>query len=157
MKAKPGVPGIVLPVKLRSTVNLREHWRVRAARARTARHTAALVVRAHLAHLWGIHPAGVLRVRLTWVHHRLADTDNLASAFKAVRDGIADAFGLDDGDRRLVWEYRQERGAPQVRVEVLAYNARLEDEHRRAVDAANQKLERSAAHLLGARRTRGAK
>ena len=154
MKAKPGVPGIVLPVKLRSTINLREHWRVRAARAKATRHTSALVVRAHLG---GKLPAGVLRVRLTWVHHRLADTDNLATAFKAVRDGIADALGLDDGDRRLVWEYRQERGAPQVRVEVLAYNARLEDEHRKTVDAANQKLERSAAHLLGARRTRGAK
>jgi len=153
MKAKPGVTGIVLPVKLRSTVNLREHWRVRAARAKATRHTAALVVRAHLG---GRLPAGVLRVRLTWVHHRLADTDNLAVAFKAVRDGIADAFGLDDGDRRLVWEYRQERGRPQVLVEVLAYNAKLEAEHRRAVEAANAKLERSAASLLG-RRVRGAR
>ena len=33
--------------------------------------------------------------------------DNLTAGFKAVRDGIADALGLDDRDGRLRWHYEQ--------------------------------------------------
>lgn len=37
------------------------------------------------------------------------DDDNLRSALKAVRDGIAEALGIDDGARCLVWSYQQAR------------------------------------------------
>jgi len=40
---------------------------------------------------------------------RKMDDDNLGGAFKAVRDGIADALQIDDGDERLSWIPRQER------------------------------------------------
>jgi hypothetical protein len=42
------------------------------------------------------------------------DGDNLQSAFKATRDGVADWLGVDDGDPRLDWQYRQRKGAAKV-------------------------------------------
>ena len=42
---------------------------------------------------------------------RRFDKDNLDSGYKHVRDGIADAYGIDDRESELVqWEYKQERG-----------------------------------------------
>jgi len=38
---------------------------------------------------------------------RVLDDDNLPSAFKGLRDAIAKSIGVDDGDRRYRWEYRQ--------------------------------------------------
>ena len=46
-------------------------------------------------------------------------------AHKAVRDGIADALEVDDGDTRLTWKYAQEKGKPKeyaVRVALLEHN-----------------------------------
>lgn len=40
--------------------------------------------------------------------------DNLTAGFKAVRDGIADALGLDDRDGRLRWHYEQVKRGPKV-------------------------------------------
>ena len=40
----------------------------------------------------------------------------LIGSLKAVRDGVADALSLDDGDPRLTWEYRQETGPFGVRI-----------------------------------------
>ena len=44
--------------------------------------------------------------------YTMATSDNLAAALKHVRDGVADALGMDDGDPRLVWLYGQRRGRP---------------------------------------------
>lgn len=41
---------------------------------------------------------------------RMLDSDNLAGAFKAVRDGVAEAMGIDDGSERLEWRYAQTQG-----------------------------------------------
>ena len=52
---------------------------------------------------------------------RRLDSDNLASACKNARDGIAAALGVDDGDERIEWRYEQEpckRGEQRVRVVV---------------------------------------
>lgn len=38
---------------------------------------------------------------------RRMDDDNLAHAFKPLRDAIADWIGIDDGSSRLRWEYGQ--------------------------------------------------
>lgn len=35
------------------------------------------------------------------------DSDNLQSACKGLRDGIADTLGVDDRDPRVRWEYAQ--------------------------------------------------
>lgn len=37
---------------------------------------------------------------------RLLDDDNLATGAKPLRDSIASGLGIDDGDRRIRWQYR---------------------------------------------------
>lgn len=48
-------------------------------------------------------------VTLTRLGPRKLDSDNLAGSFKAIRDGVADALGIDDGSELIQWEYRQEK------------------------------------------------
>lgn len=38
------------------------------------------------------------------------DDDNLAYAFKYIRDGVAEALGVDDGSQAITFEYRQQLG-----------------------------------------------
>lgn len=51
---------------------------------------------------------------------RLLDDDNLATGAKPLRDGIAAGLGIDDGDRRIRWQYRsiETTGEPGVIVTV---------------------------------------
>lgn len=84
-----------------------------------------LVTRAALAKspAW---PKGVLALEVRLTRHAPSkglDDDNLRSAFKAIRDGIADALRIDDGDRRIRFEYDQKRapaGVYFVLVEIRA-------------------------------------
>jgi crossover junction endodeoxyribonuclease RusA len=46
-------------------------------------------------------------VRFTRHGKRTLDDDNLPTAFKHIRDGVADAIGIDDGSARYTWEYAQ--------------------------------------------------
>jgi hypothetical protein len=59
-------------------------------------------------------PSARYRVLMTRIAPRMLDSDNLASGFKAARDGIADAMGIDDGSPRIDWQVAQERGAVGV-------------------------------------------
>lgn len=62
-----------------------------------------------------------VRVKLTRIGRKEMDGDNLQGALKAVRDGIADAIEIDDGDKRMTWDYAQEIGKGySVRVEISA-------------------------------------
>jgi hypothetical protein len=91
-------------------------WRKRARITKSEREQAALMCRCNL-----VVPHFPCVVRLTRVGPRKLDSDNVATAFKATRDGIADWLQVDDGDESLVtWEYGQERGAYAVRVEVVS-------------------------------------
>ena len=110
---------IELPIRTWSEPNVRAHWAKRARRAREQRRVARAYARAALA----AHgpTCAPLTVTLTRLAARKLDSDNLAAALKAVRDGVADALGMDDGDERLTWRYAQEklpRGQYTVRVEV---------------------------------------
>lgn len=54
--------------------------------------------------------------------NRALDSDNLASALKAVRDGVADWLKIDDGNPGIRWVVEQEPARPRVygvRIEVL--------------------------------------
>ena len=55
-------------------------------------------------------------VRLVRVSPRLLDNDNLSSCFKSVRDGIADAFGIDDRDPRVRYVPDQTKGPEALEV-----------------------------------------
>lgn len=90
-----------LPLRVESVANLREHWSVKAKRAKAHR-KAAIVVPAKL-------PLPTI-VYLTRIAPRPLDDDNLASAFKALRDGIADRFGVPDNHPDLTFHYCQRKG-----------------------------------------------
>jgi|SRR5690348_1902505 len=92
-----------LPLRLESVANLREHWTKRAKRAKAHR-MAALAIPAHPL------PCVVWIVRIA---PRALDDDNLRSAAKALRDGIADRLGVKDNDPRVEWRYLQIRTAPK--------------------------------------------
>lgn len=111
-----------IPMRLPSVANLREHWAKKAKRVAAQRGVVRLVLATRLLpHRQ--HLASAYVVTLTRVSERELDDDNLASAFKAVRDEVAHLLGLDDRDRRLAWLYRQEkakRGMHSVRIHVEA-------------------------------------
>ncbi len=96
--------------------NAKGHWRGKASRAKHQRGTAALMARVKL----GARCPVPRLVRITRISPRVLDSDNLASALKHLRDGIADVVcGGDDSDARgCVWLVAQERGPVGVRVEV---------------------------------------
>lgn len=97
-------------LRIISTINRREHWTVRAKRNREQRKLA-----------WGTMAecrvpqpdAAIITLERRYPNHlKPMDSDNLAISFKAVRDGIADYLGIDDGSARLLWRYTQ---TPAVR------------------------------------------
>lgn len=106
---------IVLPIKIVSELNLREHWTKKHARHKK------LHKRIWLAFLpyrgWIELPCCITLMR---VSPRSLDEDNLMGAFKTIRDYIADqiipglAMGRADGDPRITWIYMQEKSAPKT-------------------------------------------
>lgn len=103
----------ILPLRIESCANLREHWAKRAKRAKAHR-TAALAIPKH--------PLPCT-VTITRIAPRRLDDDNLAGGCKALRDGIADRLGVADNDPRVQWHYAQEKGKPKeyaVRVSIAA-------------------------------------
>lgn len=48
-----------------------------------------------------------LVVSLIALRRRPLDPDNNAGSFKHLQDAIAASLGLDDGDKRLTWQYQQ--------------------------------------------------
>ncbi len=108
-----------LPIRTRSVSNLREHWAVRAKRSKEERWLARIGLQQVLTGLaddrlrsWrrDYHTGGRIEILLVRVGPRPLDSDNLAISCKGVRDGIADAIGLDDGAPGLIWTYAQEKG-----------------------------------------------
>lgn len=100
-----------LPIKTVSEANRRDHFMVRARRVKEQRRTAAMLVPR-----FGL-PCVVTLVR---IGPKALDTDNLAGALKAVRDGVADRLGIQDNDPRVVWKYGQKRGEYGVEITLEA-------------------------------------
>ena len=98
---------------LPSAANLREHWAAKAKRVKAQRVYVGILLRQHERQLRALGwpaVAGRMHVTLSRVAPRKLDDDNLQSGFKALRDGIADRFGVDDGDPRIRFKYDQVRG-----------------------------------------------
>lgn len=99
----------ILPIRIVSEANAREHWSVKRKRIEL-QHSIVRYYAADLRHVH--HPTAVLLVRLA---PKFLDSDNLVSGFKAVRDAIAEVYGVDDADWRegaLQWDVpRQEKSA----------------------------------------------
>lgn len=96
-----------VPIRIISEANSRQHWRKAAARKKEHRSIARLVLQQHARPMH----EGAVRILLTRIAPRVLDDDNLASGFKAARDGVADWLGIDDGSKRLAWSYAQAKGA----------------------------------------------
>lgn len=104
------VRGYHVPV----TPNLREHWATRANRAKSQRAIGACCAR--LCFATG-ELALTFPLEVTFVRHGIAcDDDNLAGAFKSIRDGIAEYLGVDDRNTRAsattteAYRFRYEQG-----------------------------------------------
>ena len=95
---------VLLPIKTVSVMNTREHWSVRARRAKLHRMTAQLALVGHVA------PGLPVTITMTRISTGTLDGDNLQSGCKAARDGIADWLGADDGDPLVTWVYAQQKG-----------------------------------------------
>lgn len=106
---------IKLPVATVSITNKREHWSKRSKRANGQREAAYLLTQP-------LSKMGLpMTVKLTRISPRPLDDDNLRSALKSVRDGVADRLKLDDRDPRVKWEYDQRKGVPKEQaVEIMA-------------------------------------
>lgn len=111
---------ITLPLRTVSEANRREHWATRARRAKGQRTVTRLEVARKLG--YGRTPAIDFPVAatLTRIAPRALDDDNLRGALKAVRDGVADALGVDDRDPRVEWCYGQRKGKPAVEINLEA-------------------------------------
>lgn len=113
---------VTLPLKTISEANSHQHWRVRHRRAKGQRTIAALTLRAKALAFVRTYGASCIVTLTRLAPSKGLDSDNLAGSQKHIRDGIADALGIDDGDGRVVWRYRQERANHYaVRVEITRW------------------------------------
>ena len=104
-------------MKIVSVANMRMHWAAKAKLTRDQR-TRTRMSLAAVAQSFGVEVLPVTVV-LTRIAPRRLDGDNLQSGFKAVRDGVADWLGVDDGSSMIEWQYCQRSGGPKVyRVEI---------------------------------------
>lgn len=62
--------------------------------------------------VWQKRLDGGIKVTLTRQAERPLDSDNICDAFKSIRDGVADAFGIADNDKRIAFAYDQVKGSP---------------------------------------------
>jgi hypothetical protein len=104
------IQNFTLPLHVVSESNMRENW----VKAHKRHKNQKTVIK------WELHVRKCPRylpvqITLTRLSSRLLDDDNLQSAFKYVRDAIAEHFitgkapGRADDDKRLTWIYSQEK------------------------------------------------
>ena len=97
--------------------NQRGHWGAKARRASKARTKAANHLKNRIDPT--NPPPFVLLTRIA--PRALDEGDNLSSALKAVRDGVADAFGIDDRSKRIQYRYAQRKGPPKYNAVEIAF------------------------------------
>lgn len=119
-------PGIFIAVRTFTPGNEKNrHWAKTGKSARKEREAAKNVMLANRYTL----PAFPVRVKLTRFGPGRMDRHNLPGAMKHVIDGIADFYGVDDGDPRWQFEFDQDRSKFYgVRIEVSAINPKAEVE-----------------------------
>ncbi len=107
-----------LPIRTLSEMNMRQCWQAKARRVRQQRDLTRLVLTAALLQTHREAPCEVHMTRCA--PSGGLDDDNLRSALKAVRDGVADALGVDDRNPAVSWKYEQRRSKTwgvEIRIE----------------------------------------
>jgi hypothetical protein len=113
---------IDLPIKVKSPNRQGRFWKsYHFGYAKPVRFAVRVAVRCKIAEK--DRPTPPLVITMTRIAPRELDGDNVTTAMKPVRDGIADGLGLtDDAERNgLRWECRQMRGMPKeygLRIEI---------------------------------------
>lgn len=112
----------MLLIRTYSEANARHgNWMSRWRRAKAIREPVAVSMRA-AANAHSIKPKPPLLIRMTRIGPGKLDSDNISSALKSVRDGVADWLGINDRRDDLVkYEVAQEYAKNwAVRIEVFA-------------------------------------
>jgi hypothetical protein len=107
-----------VPLRLDTLSNAKGHWRTRYSRAKEQRSIAEFMTW-HALRENPVKPP--FRITITRIGKRKLDSDNLQGSAKHVRDGIADALQISDGDESAAeWIVLQEIGKSygvRVRIE----------------------------------------
>lgn len=112
---------LTLPIYARSEANLRQHWAKKSPRVKQQRGVTQMACKSfcRLILLDGRLDGVVVTLTRIRPKGRVAlDDDNLRSALKACRDGVADAMGINDNDPRVTWHYDQAGNARDYAVRI---------------------------------------
>ena len=93
-------------MRTKSELNQREHWVKKYRRTKLQKDTTKAVLMTFTQNT----DFGTGKITVTFVRiakRKIDKGDNLASAFKAVRDAVAMLIGVDDGSDRYEWIYEQ--------------------------------------------------
>ena len=106
---------------LPSLANSRLHWAKKAATVKAQRKAVGLRWVCLTPDRPAVLKAHTKAVTFIRTSPRFLDDDNLASAFKAVRDEVAKLLGVSDAPGGpVVWKYEQRKGKPGFEVEFHA-------------------------------------
>ena len=112
-----------LPIKTVNPTNSRQHWRIVHKRGMIEKRAAWTAVLSAIGQPF-TRPQMPAVVTFTRIGAGSMDEDdNLRASMKHLKDGIALAFGIDDKDKRITWQYAQEnakRGVYGVRIKIEA-------------------------------------
>lgn len=116
-----------LPVRVKNITNERTHWAVKARYSKQLREVARFQTSIAIGLADEDVDSDSDRYRVTLIRQSTTaqrmDGDGLQAAMKPIRDGIADALGIDDGSDRIEWKYEQEKTgeyAVEVKIERMA-------------------------------------
>jgi len=117
----------VIPLKIESESNKREHWSKSHNRHKRQKEIVKYLLKGISLYLF---QEKELRIKLTRISPRMLDQhDNLRTGFKYIVDQIADLIfpgkkaGRADDAKNLEWDYAQERGEPKFngfRIEIFS-------------------------------------
>ena len=117
-KSMPGMLEFVVPIRVISEANNRDHWTAkRGKNGRATKQKEAMSLA-----LFGLRyvvPTLPVTVTLTRIGPKELDShDNLRGSFKAVVDAIAAFYDIADNDARIKFEYAQEPGSREYGVRI---------------------------------------
>lgn len=148
-----------LPLRLVNINNTREHHMVLHRRESRHRFLARVTLEqaTREARRWLV----ASKVTITRVAPRKMDDDGCVASAKSVRDGVADALGVDDGDPSITWSYAQQKGGARGR-SVPVGSTRKNTRNRALLPAQAQRAELAGAagarsRIRNRRRTRRAR
>lgn len=108
----------LLPIRLVSEANRRGHWAKHSGRIASHRLIAKQEMAVRFGHvderrrelLTRRGPIEITLMRIMGPRAQRMDSDGWVTTCKPLRDGIADALGINDGSALLSWRYGQRRG-----------------------------------------------